>query len=927
MASVAVKLARRMATLDGVDHADGWSLATSGTMRSTKSGYRENMLSKIIKKSQAEPAAGAESTHRVAAGAAWEARLQVAIGNDAELLALAIAAPSIEQKLAAVQALATEDALRTAEREFRKHDRRVHSLAKLRYETLVRQRETRAGAGELIQTAVSLVEAPMIPANRLVELNQAWERLDSALIDDGQKARFAELQTGLAELMRERGERKRSGSRWSVAAKRALADLSAACAGVAAADNAAQDLIAVLAGASETTRNILAAMPAAAPTPTAEERAMAVLGEEITTALRDSTLIEARLAILTELQAAQSPQQLGLSDDKSGQAAAAPARTAIERWQGLPPVADMRIDGALKARFDEWLHTQDEARRKAQNESRQRISEKDEATRLARIQALTETANATEAALAAGHLAEAGKHLALLQAAAGKGGTSGGLQTRIAALQAEFLRLKGWQQWGGGRARDDLVLEAEALAASTVVPEGSRPAKLPIKQIEKSIEQLRARWKELDRLGGATSKPLWQRFDGALKAAHLPVAAHLARLNEARQENLAARKSLLAVLDALNLDVDESGAGPDWREVGRALAHFQTEWRKLGPIEHTVPHKSQSALMNRMKASVARLEDPLKQVQLGAQSEREQLIVRAKALGQDAHNRDLLARLRELQHQWQSHARSQPLPRKTENLLWAEFKAATDAVMSLREAAFSARDAGFKANQAAREALIARLEELHQDTPPSEIKRIVATVETEWRKAGEAPRNQAAKLDSRYRAAREKALEHVAGSVQRSWQRTCDALLAKLALCEELESAGSAPPSAVADGEARWAALPALPSRWEQALQARRQSGGEDAGRANPPKSGEGLDQLLLQLESALDIPSPEAFQTARRTLKLLAMKNAMEGRRSSAPATSDVETMTATAFAYRSIDPTQRQRLQAIVGAVRRAGSGSLRG
>jgi len=285
--------------------------------------------------------------------------------------------------------------------------------------------------------------------------------------------------------------------------------------------------------------------------------------------------------------------------------------------------------------------------------------------------------------------------------------------------------------------------------------------------------------------------------------------------------------------------------------------------------------------------------------------------------------RDMLAKLRELQSQWQSHAKSQPLPRNTENLLWAEFKAATDALMSQREAAFSARDAEFKTNQTTREALIVQLEELHQDTPPVDIKRVLASVDTEWRKAGEAPRNQAARLESRYRAAREQAQEHIAGGAQRSWLLACDTLLAKLALCEELESA--APSSSLAtDIEARWKSLPAVPTRWEQALQARYKSGCENPGSENLG-SGEPLDQLLLQLEASLEIPSPIAFQNARQTLKLLAMKNAMEGRRQANPAWPDIEKMTTDAIGYTSLSPDQRNRLQSIIAAIRKSAPGSL--
>jgi hypothetical protein len=307
-------------------------------------------------------------------------------------------------------------------------------------------------------------------------------------------------------------------------------------------------------------------------------------------------------------------------------------------------------------------------------------------------------------------------------------------------------------------------------------------------------------------------------------------------------------------------------------------------------------------------------------MQVSAQAEREQLIVRTKALSQNVHGRDMLVKLRALQSEWQNHARARPLPRKTENLLWAEFKAAADALMSQREETFSARDAELKASQTMREALIARLEQLHQDTPPTEIKRILASVDSEWRKTGEAPRNQADKLESKYRAAREQAHEHVAGSARRSWQLTCDALLAKLALCEELESVA---PSA--DIQARWESLPALPPRWEQVLQVRYTSAGANPSGGNPANSAEPLDPLLLQLESSLEIPSPEAFQMDRRTLKFQAMKNALEGRRSATPSQQDIEKMTATAFGYTCLSPDQRSRLQSIIAALRRLGPGTV--
>ena len=851
------------------------------------------------------------------------------MGNDMELLALAKDAPAIDIKLAAVLALTGEDALRQAEREFRTHDRRVHRAVKDRYKTQIEQRETRVRADELIQTAAALVDEPEIPANRLVELDQAWRVLDASLLEEAQTTKFSELQQYLSKLLRERSEARRSVSRWVADSRRVLERLNASHAELANAAIRPYELLGGLAAACEEARATLAAIPAASDVTTADSDIIAILDQALQTALQDAAPIETRLRVLDELQLGAQQQESPLKDGESTVPAAI-IESFIQRWQALEPVADRGIENALNARFEAWQRIQHDEQRKRQTDKRQLADASDKAAYQARNQDLMKAVSSAEAALAGGHLADALKQMPALSAASENGEAVPALQARIEKLQAEIARLKGWQHWGGKRVRDDLVEEAETLARSTTAAGESTPGKLPIKQLEKYIEQLRERWKQLDQQGGANSRVLWQRFDSALKAAYVPVAAHYTRLNEARLENLAVRESLLDALDAQNIANDDSGTAPDWKEIARALDHFQTEWRKLGPLQHTVPHKSQAALAERMKSSVARLEIPLREVRNGAKAEREQFIVRARALSQNAQDRDVITKVRELQTQWQQHAKSQPLPRAVENAMWTDFRTAISAAMDQREEAFNARNAQLEANKVAREALLARLQAVGQDAPAAEIKRILAEVDSEWRKAGEAPRNQAAKLESRYRDARDKVQQYLANSAQRKWNVTCDALVGKLALCDEIEALTLAAPADVSAIETRWAVLPALPLRWEQVLQGRFKSSVEKAGDDNAPRQetatiSNTLNDLLLQLESALDIPSPAAFQAARRTLKLLWMKDAMEGRRSASPASMDINKMTAEVFGCMHCDVEQRHRLEAIIAVLRKSGPGDL--
>lgn len=919
------------------------------------------MLSKIFKKSEPEspPTAAikqpavpspAQIAAQLADKAMWESRLQAVIGDDTGLLALAKETPLIDIKLAAVEALVSEDALKRAEREFRDHDRRVHRIAKQRHEALVSRRHAAVAAAKLIETASVLMHEPSIPANRLVELDRAWAALDVSLLEEKQIESYQTLWAKLSALTRERGEQQLQAKRWLTEAEPALALLLALCGDIAKGTQERSQFA--------YTRAIVDAVLATAPTAAASAQATQIEAKaaELKQALQLAEVVDARLALLEALQqqavvvtteksitdtlppiepiaateTAEDPHDTDAAENKLAvEAAAAPKPASpTAQWRALPPVADGQIASILEARFTQWQSAKSDARQARNTEARQHAKEESNAAKQARNDALAVIVSGlverAEAALAGGHLAETTKQLTSIDEACSnaKGAAlSKSLQTRLETVQAETARLKGWQHWGGGRVRDDLVVEAEALAKA------STAEKVAIKQHADAIENLRNRWKELDKLAAATSRPLWQRFDAALKTAYIPVAAHLSKLKAAREENLAARNALLDTLDAVKLSVDSAdpvpAAGPtspsmiDWRVLTKAIEHFQTEWRKCGPLEHTVPHKAQAPLTARMKASLARIEAPLSEARRKAQTEREQLITRAKALAADSKSREVITKVRELQTEWQAHAKSLPLMRQAENALWTEFKAATDAVFTQRDAAHAARDAEFKGNQTAREALIARLNALAADTPPAEIKRTVADVDSEWRKCGEAPRAESAKLDAKFRAARDTAQQYLAGSAKRGWNSVCDALDAKRAICLEVEAA--AVPD---DVTARWAAIAQLPVLWEKALNARLSAAKENADiELDEELEEERLEETamqILQLEAALELESPPAFQAARRDLKLRAMKAAIEARKSVTVTNADIERLVADVIAQPRMDATNTGRINNILTAIR---------
>ena len=307
---------------------------------------------------------------------AWQPKLDAAMGDDAALLALAKEAPSVETKLAAVLALTSEESLKSAEREFRTHDRRVHRAAKQRFEAMVSQREAREAAAKLIESAAALVKEAKIPANRLVELDRAWLALDLALVHPTQRDEFAALAADLTTLTRERGEHQLHLNRWTADAKQALLHLNVT-AGDVAAGIKDQSL---LAPPCDTAAALLKSIP--------EGDASATLAQALQTSLQSAAQIKVRLALLDELQpvavavaasdaatetVAETDMEANMEATEGAEKMAAPATElppvapaqpdAIARWHALPAIADLQIANLLNARFDQLQRTKTDARK------------------------------------------------------------------------------------------------------------------------------------------------------------------------------------------------------------------------------------------------------------------------------------------------------------------------------------------------------------------------------------------------------------------------------------------------------------------------------------------------------------------------------------------------------------------------------------
>jgi hypothetical protein len=422
--------------------------------------------------------------------------------------------------------------------------------------------------------------------------------------------------------------------------------------------------------------------------------------------------------------------------------------------------------------------------------------------------------------------------------------------------------MRDWAKWGDDQSREQLIEAAEALLT------GHDKERPDVEALAGSVRTLRDEWQKRDATRPA-SRVQWARFDAILTRAFKPVLEFRAkRAAEAK----AAAQAGAALCDELEawLASPESAVAA-FQEVQAKRSDFR---RRLGALRGPLAER---ALRKRLDKIFKALDTRLDTARAAETRRREELIAKAQAL-KDAPVGDAIKSAIALQKTWQESA-GVHLGRKDEQALWSRFHAATNAVFARRD---------------------------EQRAKQNEQR----AKEDEERAKRDAERKQRdEKREAERRAGAQKHETH-RGRFER--------LAARSALIERLEAAavaGGVLEELSAQVAAAWKALPPLGMDGEKALQARF-AAAPLATAAQLEKGRAERESLLLDLEVALAIPSPESVAAQRRERQLKALQERFKSR-SAAPA----ETPEATVARWYSIaapaDGMQAERMAAIVRAL----------
>lgn len=471
--------------------------------------------------------------------------------------------------------------------------------------------------------------------------------------------------------------------------------------------------------------------------------------------------------------------------------------------------------------------------------------------------------DALEAAIAAGHLGEADALDKLFADAA----LPEALDQRLQHARAQLAQLHGWARWGTDQARDHLVTAAETLQA----------ANLPVDELARQVPALREAWKQLN-AQGHSRKGQWEKFDAALTAAFAPVLA-------LRAEEAAQHAVVKAAKEALLDEWEAFVASPVWGEADQTTReqwrhNVLERWRAAG----MAAFRDERRMRKRFDALVADVDRQLERARSAERERRRGIVAAAEALAEVTDLRRAIADAKSLQQAWPTPPGAARLPRKEEQQLWQQFRAACDRVFARRDDERSRhnaeRDALAKSHQQALDAFDAALAVAMQSGDANAVRQATQAFRAQ---VGRTPQGGA---DARTRELEQRARALADELTVARHRAEYDLLARKAAIAERVEAAtlergetASADAAATPDGESgtgdliaqaqqEWGTLPRLPAKAEAALAARL-AAAADASADALAAGRTARASLVLDLEIALDLPSPPACTEERRARQL----------------------------------------------------------
>lgn len=255
-------------------------------------------------------------------------------------------------------------------------------------------------------------------------------------------------------------------------------------------------------------------------------------------------------------------------------------------------------------------------------------------------------------------------------------------------------------------------------------------------------------------------------------AALEPKIAELSakRTAASKEASAAALKSRIDLAEAAEAIANQDQAKTQWKKSSEKMAKLFTDWQEVQKTGAKVSKADADPIWKRFSVARTKFETAKRAYFAGldasnkaVRAAKNNIVEQAEKLA--SAGSDSIVEYRKLLEQWKSAGRT---PGKSDDALWARFKAAGDTIYSARQASSASEAGDHAANLAAKLELLKTYSDIDPNKGLDEAKRRLQELQKKWEKVGKIPKEKIREVEDKLRAIENK----VKSAEQDHWRKS-----------------------------------------------------------------------------------------------------------------------------------------------------------
>jgi len=220
---------------------------------------------------------------------------------------------------------------------------------------------------------------------------------------------------------------------------------------------------------------------------------------------------------------------------------------------------------------------------------------------------------------------------------------------------------------------------------------------------------------------------------------------------EASAEALKARLTIAERAEAI---ANQDSAKTQWKTSGAEMTGLFEQWQALQKNGAKVSKSEADAIWKRFSSARTKFETAKRGYFAGLDATNKQTKAKKNAIVEAAEalaakGSDDIGAYRKLLDEWKNSGRT---PGKSDDELWARFKAAGDTIFSKKSETAVVENASMEKNLAAKTELLKEAESIDPEKDLAAAKKALQAIQQRWEKAGKVPKDKLRETEDKLRA-------------------------------------------------------------------------------------------------------------------------------------------------------------------------------